>query len=189
MRTKLISSICKCDRFCSKVPRLPIYDLEKGIKTDRKHYLSFSVDKPVYIFGFDIYGTMTRKELNIEYGIMRPDYCDELNQHIVLQNCKVVKVMDGKRRHIRLKFDMPIKAKKFVKYVIYANVDFYLPYRGTDGQREVVANDIRFKFSDFDDKSLSNVREGNFPTIYFKPAKLDNSFLVKLNVLGNIVKT
>lgn len=188
MRTKLVSNMCKCDRFGSKIPRLPIYDPEKGIKTDRKHYLAFSVNKAVYIYGFDVYGTMTRKELEIEYGIMRPDFCDEFNQQIVLQKCKTVKCMDGKRKHIRLKFDSPIKVKKFVRYILYANIDFYLPYRGVDGQTEIISNDIRFKFSNFDDRSLSTVREGNFPTIYFKPAKLDNSFLVELSPIGTIIK-
>lgn len=188
MRTKLVSSMCKCDRFGSKIPRLPIYDLDKGIKTDRKHYLAFSVDRPIYIYGFDVYGTMTRKELQIEYGIMRPDFCDEYNQHIVLQDCKTVKQMDGKRKHFRLKFNSPIKLKKFVKYIIYTNIDFYLPYRGIDGQKQVVSNNVRFTFSDFDDRSLTNVHEGNFPSIYFKPANLDNSFLVELSPIGTIIK-
>lgn len=188
MRTKLVSNMCKCDRFGSKIPRLPIYDLEKGIKTSRKHYLAFSVDKPVYIFGFDVYGTTTRKELRIEYGIMRPDFCDEYNQHIEIQSCNAVTRMDGKRKHIRLKFDSPIKVKKFVKYVLFANIDFYLPYRGVDGKTEVNSNNVRFKFSDFHDQSLTNVREGNFPSIYFKPAKLDNSFLVELSPIGTIIK-
>lgn len=180
--------MCKCNRFGSKIPRLPIYDLDKGIKTDRKHYLSFSVDKPVYIYGFDVYGTMTRKELQIEYGLMRPDFCDEFNQQIALQNCKTVKCMDGNRKHIRLKFHSPIKLKKFVRYVMFANIDFYLPYRGVDGKMEIIANDVRFKFSNFHDSSLTNVQEGNFPTIYFKPAKLDNSFLVELSPIGTIIK-
>lgn len=189
MRTKYISKICKCKRFANKVPRLPVYDLDLGIKTKLKHYLAFSVDKPIYVFGFDIFGTTTRKELEIEYGIMRPDICNEDNQKIFLQKCKVFKEMDGHRKHITLKFDSPVKVEKFVKYIIYANVDFYLPYRGIDGQSTVLTNDVRFTFTDFIDSSLSNVREGNFPTIYFKPTKLDNTFLVELDAIGRIVKS
>lgn len=155
-------------RFPKKKCLLPCFDVKTGIKTTQTHFLAFKSNHPFKIHGFGMYGPMTEKELNIQYGLLIDDFCNPGNKKIILSNNSKLIQFDGHRKIVPLLFHEPIIVRRYESYILFLNTDGYKTYRGVNGLSNARVGNLKLMFSpDFDGISETTLAEGNFPEIYF----------------------